>query len=116
MEMQRAQRAIAASGIAVWLRIREHHAPAYDRQRQEPRHRLLLDARHRMAQAQGRLRVLAGAGKFRRAGTAADELERVESVSCPGRVKRSGTRPGTQEPSRAIFRRMALDPGSSLAP
>src|SRR5262245_15784807 len=42
-----------------------------------------------MAQAQGRVRALAGAGKFRRAGTAANELERVESVSCPGQVKRA---------------------------
>src|SRR5262249_56630930 len=37
-----------------------------------------LHARQRMAGAQGCFRTLARAGKFRRAGPAADELERVE--------------------------------------
>jgi RimJ/RimL family protein N-acetyltransferase len=78
MEVQRAQRAVAPRGITLWLCVRGHPAPAHDRERQEPRHRLFLDARQRVADAQGCLRALARAGEFRRAGTPADKLERVE--------------------------------------
>ena len=45
--------------------LRRHPAPAHDRQGPQPRHHLFLDARQRMAGAQGRVRALARAGEFR---------------------------------------------------
>ena len=45
--------------------LRGHPAPAHDRQGPQPRHRLFLHARQRMAGAQGRVRALARAGEFR---------------------------------------------------
>jgi RimJ/RimL family protein N-acetyltransferase len=45
--------------------LRRHLSPAHDRQGPKPRHRLVLDARRRMASAQGRVRALACACEFR---------------------------------------------------
>ena len=53
MEMQRAQRAVAARGAALRLHVRRHLPPAHDRQGPQPRHRLVLHARQRVAGAQG---------------------------------------------------------------
>ncbi len=87
MEMQCAQRTFAAGGATLWFRLRGRPAPAVDRQGQESRHRLLLDARQRMARAQGRLRALARAGEFRRGGQAEGEPERIERRRIVGWAK-----------------------------
>ena len=59
-----AQRAVAPRRRALWIYLRGRLPPAHDCERSQPRHRLVLDGRQRMATAQGELRTLAGAGKF----------------------------------------------------
>src|SRR4029453_12499776 len=78
MEVQRAQRSLVGGGAALRLRLRGYLSAASDREGPQSRQCLVLDARQRMAGAQGCLRALARAGEFRRGGTAADRLERVE--------------------------------------
>ena len=51
MEMQRPQRPLAPRGVAAGLLVRGRIPPAHDRERPQPRHRLVLDARSRMAGA-----------------------------------------------------------------
>ena len=51
VEVQRAQRAVAARGGAVRLHIRGHFPPAHDRQGPQPRHRLVRNAGQRVADA-----------------------------------------------------------------
>ena len=61
MEMQRSQRAFEARGRAFRLHLRRRVSPAYDRQGPQSRHRLVFDARQRMAGAPRRFRAMAGA-------------------------------------------------------
>ena len=72
MEVQQPQRALEARGDALWLLLRGRFSPAHDRQGPQSRHRLVCDARQRMAGAQGGLRTLACAGQFRRRGPPED--------------------------------------------
>src|SRR2546430_16384693 len=78
MEVQRAQRSLVGGGAALRLRLRGYLSAASDREGPQSRQCLVLDARQRMAGAQGCLRTLARAGEFRRGGVAADKFERVE--------------------------------------
>src|SRR5205823_5257431 len=70
--------ALAPCGTALRVRLRRHLPPAYDRKRSQPRRRMVLDPRQRVAGARSRLRALARAGKFRRGRTAEDEPECVK--------------------------------------
>ena len=45
--------AVAARGAALRLHLRRHLPPTHDRQGPQPRHRLVLDARQRVAGSQG---------------------------------------------------------------
>src|SRR5262249_27104428 len=78
MEVQRAQRTVAPGRLTLRLRLRGYSARTHDHEEPQPRHGVLLHARQRVAGAQGRVPALARVGEFRRAGPAADELERVE--------------------------------------
>src|SRR5262245_22461078 len=78
MEVQCAQRRLPPGRLALRLRLRGYSARAHDHQEPQPRHGVLLHARQRMAGAQGCLRALARGREFRRTGTAAGKLERVE--------------------------------------
>ena len=64
---------VQAGGAAARLRLRGRVPPAYDREGQEPRHRLVRDAGFRMARAPRRLRALARSGQFRCARATEDE-------------------------------------------
>ena len=55
MEMQRPQRALEARGGTLRLHLRRNLPPAHDRQGPQSRHRLVRNARQRMAGAQGGL-------------------------------------------------------------
>ena len=70
MEVQRPQRAVASRCGAVRLHVRGDFPPAHDRQGPQSRHRLVCDARQRMASAQGGVRALARARQFRRSTAA----------------------------------------------
>src|SRR6266700_4085575 len=85
MEVQRAQRSLVGGGAALRLRLRGYVSATFDCEGPQSRQCLVLDARQRMAGAQGCLRALARAGEFRCTGTVTDELERVE--------RRQGRRP-----------------------
>src|SRR5262249_25611444 len=58
-------------------RLRGHVPPAPDHQGPQPRHRLVLDARRRVAGPQGGVRALARSGKFRRAGPPARKTRAI---------------------------------------
>src|SRR4051812_1885105 len=68
MEVQQPQRAVEARRAALRLQVRGAVPPASGGEGREPRHGLVFDPRFRMAGAQGRVRTVARAGKFRRAG------------------------------------------------
>src|SRR5215831_7331595 len=78
MEVQCAQRRIPRRGATLRLRLRRHVPATHDHEKPQPRHGVLLHPRQRVAGAQGCLRALARAGEFRRGGTAAGKLERIE--------------------------------------
>ena len=73
MEVQQPQRAFEARGAALRLQVRGPVPPAHGGEGREPRHRLVLDHRLRVARAQSRVRALARAGEFRCAGPAEGE-------------------------------------------
>src|SRR6187397_418284 len=81
MEMRCAQRRLAARRLALWLHFRGHPAPAHDRQRPQPRHGLLFDARQRVAAAQAQFRALAVAGQFHSRWPAESQPERIQRHS-----------------------------------
>src|SRR5262249_35852112 len=78
VEVQCAQRRLPRRGVTLRLRLRRHVPATHDHQEPQPRHGVLLHPRQRMAGAQGCLRALARTGEFRREGTAAGKLERIE--------------------------------------
>src|SRR5262245_23371209 len=78
MEVQCPQRTVAPGRLALRLRLRRHVPATHDHHEPQPRHGVLLHPRQRMAGAQGCLRARARAGEFRREGTAAGKLERIE--------------------------------------
>ncbi len=65
MEVQCAERAVARRGRALRLPLRGDLPPGPNRQRPQPRHRLVLDHRQRVAGDQSRIRTLARPGEFR---------------------------------------------------
>src|SRR3954447_2026695 len=65
MEMRRAERALAARGIAPGLYLRRHFPLAHDHQGPQSRYRLVRDARLGLAGAQSGVRSVARAGQFR---------------------------------------------------
>src|SRR2546421_6859517 len=72
--MQQPQRAVEARGATLRLQARGTLPPASGGEGREPRHRVVLDHRQRMAGAQGRIRALAQLRKFRCAGPPESEL------------------------------------------
>ena len=104
VEMQRAQCALEARRGALRLHVRGRFPPAHDRQGPQSRHRLVRDARQRMAGAQGGLRALARA----RAISTAPGARRL---SLPTSCRRPRHDPTIAE-KRAPLRRTA--PGARL--
>src|SRR5262245_53428280 len=99
--MQRAQSPLIPRGTALRLHVRGRVSPAHDLEGPQPRHRVVLDARYRMAGPQGLVRALARPGEFRREGAAENESWRSqrgvgcsshpthpkERMAMPGRLK-----------------------------
>src|SRR5262249_55212315 len=78
MEVQRAQSGVLWRGVALRLQLRGGFPPAHDREGPQPRHRVVLDARWRVACAQGCVRALARAEDLRRARTPEENPARAE--------------------------------------
>src|SRR2546421_4056841 len=72
--MQQPQRAVEARGAALRIQARGTVPPASGGKGREPRHRVVLDHRQRMAGAESRVRALAQLRELRRAGAPESEL------------------------------------------
>src|SRR5207247_9292403 len=68
VEVRCGQRRLATRRRAIWLHVRGRLPAAPHRQRSEPRHGVVLDHRHRVAEPASSLRCLAGPGELRRTG------------------------------------------------
>ena len=83
VEVRRGQRAVDGRGRALRVHLRGHVPPAHDRQGAQPRHRVVLDRRRRVAGGARRLRGLAGPGNFDADGAQRASLATLAGAAPP---------------------------------
>jgi len=81
VEVQRAERAVKEGGPEIRIQLRRDLPSAHDRQGEEQRHRLVLDAGHRMAEAQEGLRDWLQPSNFNPEGRQKTSLSALNSVA-----------------------------------
>src|SRR5438067_1476000 len=118
MEMRCAQRVVAPSRRPPRLPLRRHFPPGGRLQGPQPRYRLVLDPRSRMAGAQASVRALARAGKFRRRRMPARVALEAHAHCCAVPLRRwPATKPGRLlgPPGRASLEERGRRAGDAIA-